>query len=255
MMSDDHSARAGSLNAHLMSVSMEIDDDDEDVIFVVVDVVNESAIPVGGLSAALVTDKGVRYEPVEGITSIGPGLTRQFKFEAGIVTGTWSFEFSGGGQGMKLGPYEADFEFKAEQGRIMGNAIGSSLFSGAFDSHLGDFGSVEERGIINPDSIVMTNYVGESMEGGGTKVSQGFAAEAEDEEGPRTPPWASETSEPAQSPVTASNDPLLSPTPTQNEATPPAPEVAPAADPLLEPLPSTPATPEPEVSAAPEPNP
>ena len=99
MMSDDHSARAGSLNAHLMSVSMEIDDDDEDVIFVVVDVVNESAIPVGGLSAALVTDKGVRYEPVEGITSIGPGLTRQFKFEAGIVTGTWSFEFSGEGKG------------------------------------------------------------------------------------------------------------------------------------------------------------
>ena len=31
-MTDDHSARAGSLNAHLTSVVMEIDDDDEDVI-------------------------------------------------------------------------------------------------------------------------------------------------------------------------------------------------------------------------------
>ncbi|MDA0925529.1 MAG: hypothetical protein O3C36_02680, partial [archaeon] len=253
-MSDDHSTRAGSLNAHLMSVSMEIDDDDEDVIFVVVDVVNESAIPVGGLSAALVTDKGVRYEPVEGITSIGPGLTRQFKFEAGIVTGTWSFEFSAGGQGMKLGPYEADFEFKAEQGRVMGNAIGTSLFSGAFDSHLGDFGSVEERGIINPDTIVMTSYVGESMEGGGTKVSQGFAAEAEDEEGPRTPPWVSSTPEPADSLLTTNSDPLLaSPTPAQPETATPVLEAppAPAADPLLTPLTSTPPAPEPEAPAAP----
>ena len=30
-MSDEHSARAGSLNAHLTSVKMEIDDDDEDI--------------------------------------------------------------------------------------------------------------------------------------------------------------------------------------------------------------------------------
>ena len=45
-MSDDHSARAGSLQAHLTSVMMEIDDDDEDIIMVVVDVVNESAFPL-----------------------------------------------------------------------------------------------------------------------------------------------------------------------------------------------------------------
>jgi len=227
-MSDDHSARAGSLNARLMSVSMEIDDDDEDVIFVVVDVVNESAIPVGGLQAALVTDKGVRYEPVEGITSIGPGLTRQFKFEAGIVTGTWSFEFLGGGQSMNLGPYDADFEFKAEKGRVMGNAIGSSLFSGAFDNHLGDFGNVEERGIINPDSIVMTSYVGENMEGGGTKMIRGDAVNVVEEDGPRTPPWATPSS---------SDDALLAPTtveaPTEVAADPLLTPSTPAADPLL----------------------
>ena len=169
-MSDEHSARAGSLNAHLTSVQMEIDDDDEDIILVVVDVVNESSIPIGGLDAALVDAKGARYEPVEGISSIGPGLTRQFKFEASIVSGTWTFEFNGGGQAMKLGPYEADFEFQAEKGRVLGNAIGSSLFSGAFDTHLDAFGNTEERGIIDADSIVMTSYVGENMEGGGTKV-------------------------------------------------------------------------------------
>ena len=191
MMSDDHSARAGSLNAHLMSVSMEIDDDDEDIVMVIVEVVNESAIPVGGLQAVIVSDKGARFEPTEGITSIGPGLTRQFKFEAGISSGTWTFEFNGGGQAMNLGPYEADFEFKAEKGRTMGNAIGSSLFSGAFDNHLDEFGNTEERGIINPDSIIMTSYVGENMEGGGTKVIKGDATNIKDDyDGPRTPPWA-----------------------------------------------------------------
>ncbi|MEK9651571.1 MAG: hypothetical protein VW102_05170, partial [Poseidonia sp.] len=264
-MSDDHSARAGSLNAHLMSVSMEIDDDDDDVIFVVVDVVNESAIPVGGLQAALVTDKGVRYEPVEGITSIGPGLTRQFKFEAGIVTGTWSFEFLGGGQSMKLGPYDADFEFKAEKGRVMGNAIGSSLFSGAFDNHLGDFGNTEERGIINPESIIMTTYVGENMEGGGTKVIRGDAVNIDDEDGPRTPPWA--TPPAADDPLTApapvapatdsllgapvTADPLLSvPASEPTPLTPPEPQ---AVDPLLSPLaPAAPEPPaEPETAATP----
>ena len=72
-MSDDYGARTGSLQAHLTSVMMEIDDDDEDIIMVVVDVVNESAIPVGGLQAALVSDKGQRFEPVD--INIGPGLT------------------------------------------------------------------------------------------------------------------------------------------------------------------------------------
>ena len=32
---------------------MEIDDDDEDIIQVVIDVVNESSIPIGGLQACL----------------------------------------------------------------------------------------------------------------------------------------------------------------------------------------------------------
>ena len=97
----------------LCSSVMEIDDDDEDIVQIVVEIMNESAIPIGGLQAHLVTDNGQRHEPVEGITSIGPGLTRQFKFEARISAGTWSFEFLGGGQTMTLGPYESDFEFQS----------------------------------------------------------------------------------------------------------------------------------------------
>ena len=225
-MSDDHSARAGSLNAHLMSVTMEIDDDDEDVVQIVVGVVNESSIPIGGLQAVIVDAKGARYEATEGISSIGPGLTRQFKFEAHIQSGTWTFEFNGGGQVMKLGPYDAEFEYTAERGRTLGNAIGSSLFSGAFDNHLGDFGTTEERGIIDASTVVMTSYVGENMEGGATKVLRGDAVEEED--GPRTPPWANSSPEPTPlTPLEAppasepASDPLLSPlTPPVNEAPP-----------------------------------
>ena len=247
-MSDDHSARAGSLQAHLTSVMMEIDDDDEDIIMVVVDVVNESAIPVGGLQAALVSDKGQRFEPVEGISSIGPGLTRQFKFEANISSGTWSFEFMGGGQTLSMGPYEADFEFQADTGRVLGNAIGSTLFSGVFDDHLSDFGSTEERGIINPDSIIMTSYVGENMEGGGTKVLTGEAAKQVEEDGPRTPPWAASSTEPTA--LTPLSSPVESPEP---EPEPPTP---PANDPLLSALtPSAPSPPTQESESEPEPQP
>ena len=49
---------------------MEIDDDDEDIIQVVIDVVNESSIPIGGLQAALVDSSGQRHEAAEGISSI-----------------------------------------------------------------------------------------------------------------------------------------------------------------------------------------
>ena len=241
-MSDDHSARAGSLNAHLTSVVMEIDDDDEDIIQVVIDVVNESSIPIGGLQAALVDSNGQRHEAAEGISSIGPGLTRQFKFEAQIQSGTWSFEFNGGGQSMKLGPYEADFEFQAEKGRALGNAIGSGLFSGAFDNHLGDFGNTEERGIIDASSIVMTTYVGENIEGGGTKVIHGDSAE-EEEDGPRKPPWETGTSDPA---------PLTPLTPLTAPSTPEATPTPPSSDPLLTPL--TPVS-SPEPAVEPEPTP
>lgn len=204
-MSDEHNTRTSSLEARLTSVKMEIDDDDEDVVFVTIDMTNESAMPVGGLSAYITTNKGTKIEPLTSITSLGPGLTRTFSFEFPLETGTWTYSVSGSGQNLSLGPYEADFAFEAEERRTFGNAIGSSLFSGAFDANLDAFGKVQEKELIDPKSVIMTAYHGENAAGGATKVKLGEAKAAKtDEEGPRTPPWA--TASPAES-----NDPLSAP--------------------------------------------
>ena len=128
-MSDDHSVRAASLEARLSTVQMEIDDDDEDVLLVSIDMTNEAAIPLGGLEVHVLTSDGKKVESDSGITSLGPGLTRNFSFEFPLETGTWTFSVSGAGQSLSLGPYEADFTYEAEQGRAFGNAIGSTLFS------------------------------------------------------------------------------------------------------------------------------
>ena len=156
IMSDDHSARAASLEARLSSVQMEIDDDDEDVILVSVDMTNEAVIPLGGLEVHVLTSDGKKVESDSGISSLGPGLTRNFSFEFPLEKGTWTFSVSGAGQSLSLGPYEADFTFEAEQGRAFGNAIGSTLFSGAFDANLDSFGKTAEREIIDPSSVVLT---------------------------------------------------------------------------------------------------
>ena len=79
-MSDEHHAKSGSLSIDLVSVKMEIDDDDEDVIEVTVALTNESAIPVGGIQAEISMGK-MKIEPREGVSSIGPGLTRNFEFQ------------------------------------------------------------------------------------------------------------------------------------------------------------------------------
>ena len=48
-MSDEYYTRAPPLECRLMSASMEIDDDDQDVVQVIVEVSNEEAMPIGGL--------------------------------------------------------------------------------------------------------------------------------------------------------------------------------------------------------------
>ncbi len=190
-MSDDHTVRAASLEAKLSTVLMDIDDDDEDVILVSIDMTNEAAIPLGGLKVHVVTSDGKKIESNSGISSLGPGLTRNFSFEFPLEKGTWSFTVSGAGQSLSLGPFEADFTYEAEQGRAFGNAIGSSLFSGAFDSNLDSFGKVSEREIIDPSSVVLTSYSGENASGGSTKISLGASPTevAESKDGPRVPPW------------------------------------------------------------------
>ena len=207
-MSDDHSVRTASLEARLSLVQMDIDDDDEDVVLVSVDMTNEAAIPLGGLDIHIITSNGQKVESQSGITSLGPGLTRNFTFEFPLENGTWSFSVSGGGQSLSLGPYDAGFTYVAEQGRAFGNSIGSSLFSGAFNTHLDSFGNVDEREIIDPSQMVMTSYTGENAAGGSTKIVVDDAQGSTDEEdAPRIPPW--QQSKPEASATPPSGDLLL----------------------------------------------
>ena len=211
-MSDGHTVRAASLEAKLSTVLMDIDDDDDDVILVSIDMTNEAAIPLGGLKVHVVTSDGKKVESDAGISSLGPGLTRNFSFEFPLEKGTWSFTVSGAGQSLSLGPFEADFTYEAEQGRAFGNAIGSSLFSGAFDSNLDSFGKVSEREIIDPSSVVLTSYSGENASGGSTKISLDDSPTevAESKDGPRVPPWQQKKStEPTSVESTAPSGDLL----------------------------------------------
>ena len=90
-MSQEHTATAGSLSVMLQSVRMEIDDDDEDIVEVSLNLTNESAIPIGGISAKVTTSLGTTIEPTSGVSSIGPGLTRSFSFAFKLSDGEWSF--------------------------------------------------------------------------------------------------------------------------------------------------------------------
>ena len=88
----------------------------------------------------------------------------------------------------------------------------AGMFTDAFTSDLGDFGNVEERGIIDSSSITMTSYFGENAAGGATAITVGSAPVVDEEEdAPRTPPWE------------RSADPLLS-TPTLTTPESSAPE-------------------------------
>ena len=206
-MNQEHVAAAGPLSVILQSVRMEIDDDDEDIVEVTLNLTNESAIPIGGIAATISTSLGSQVEPTAGVSSIGPGLTRSFSFAFKLSDGEWTFSLQGQGQSLTLGPYEADFEFQQAKGRLLGNAVGTSLFSGAFDSDLGDFGNVQERELIDASQVQMSTFYGENAEGGATKISAGTFNNLE-EDGPRTPPWESK----AESVASTSTDPLLTST-------------------------------------------
>ena len=213
-MNQEHTATAGSLSVILQSVRMEIDDDDEDVVEVTLNLTNESSIPLGGIAATIATSLGAKVEPIEGVSSIGPGLTRSFSFAFKLSDGEWTFSLEGQGQSLTLGPYDAEFEFQQTKGRKLGNAVGSSLFSGAFDENLGDFGNVQERELIDSNQVQMSTFFGENAEGGTTKISAGTFDNVE-EDGPRTPPWEQNEPESPSSSAdvllkTPTSDPLLS---------------------------------------------
>ena len=189
-MSEEHFQRVSPLESRLLLAKMEIDDDDQDVVLVSVEISNESAIPVGGLEIFIQTSDKRKVESEEGITSLGPGLTRKFTFEFPLESGNWTFMIRSGSISLDLGPYDADFCFEADEGRVVKNSIGAGLFSNAFGEDLGDFGNIEERGIIDSSEIKMTSYFGENAAGGATAISVGKAPEVEDDE-VRTPPWKS----------------------------------------------------------------
>ena len=58
--------------------SMEIDDDDEDVILAVLEMSNESAVPLGGVVVEIKCSDGSIHSAKEDITSLSPGSTRLF---------------------------------------------------------------------------------------------------------------------------------------------------------------------------------
>ena len=200
-----------------MSAVMEIDDDDEDVIQVAVDVANESAIPVGGLDIFIQTSDNKKVESEEGISSLGPGLTRTFSFEFPLSSGNWTFMLRSPTIVADLGPYEHDFTYQAKKGRVFNNAIGSGMFTDAFTSEFGEFGNVEERGVIDASEIKLTSYYGENAEGGSTAISVGDAAEAPLEDAARTPPWE-KSSDILSAPLTPK--PVVEAPPVAQEAAP-----------------------------------
>ena len=219
-MSDQHIQRAASLEARLTEVKMEIDDDDEDVVLAIVNLTNEAAIPMGGLEINITTSDGQEVSAKEGITSLGPGVTRTFTFEFPLDNGQWTFSTTNGGKKITLGPYNADFTYQEDEGRKLNNAIGSNLFHGAFTEHLSDFGNTEEKEIIDSSTVVLTTYHGENAQGGATKINVGIAEEDEEEEeegdSPRRPPWENSSTEetapePLSTPLNQSANELRTP--------------------------------------------
>ena len=169
-MSVPTSGNSGSLQAEVIDVKMDINDDDEDVIIANISISNEAPVPMGGLDVSVITNSGAKHNSKEGVTSLGPGVEREWVFEFPLDSGEWTFVLKGGSDEIKMGPYAYDFEYSATQGRKLSSNIGSSLFSGAFDDNLGDFGNVKEREMIDASKVVMTSYAAENAEGGDTLI-------------------------------------------------------------------------------------
>ena len=169
-MSVPTTGSSGSLQAEVINIKMDINDDDEDVIIATVSITNEAPVPMGGLDVAVITNTGAKHLSQEGVTSLGPGIQRDWTFEFPLDSGEWTFLLKGSSDEIKMGPYAYDFEYSVTQGRKLSSNIGSSLFSGAFDQNLADFGNIKEREMIDPSKVVLTSYSAENSEGGETLI-------------------------------------------------------------------------------------
>ena len=263
-MSVPTTGSSGSLQAEVINIKMDINDDDEDVIIATVSITNEAPVPMGGLDVAVITNTGAKHLSQEGVTSLGPGIQRDWTFEFPLDSGEWTFVLKGSSDEIKMGPYAYDFEYSVTQGRKLSSNIGSSLFSGAFDQNLADFGNVKEREMIDPSKVVLTSYSAENSEGGETlikteldKLSTGLTSSSDARDAPilnanpvREAPLSqpSRTEDPllAHAPSSASVreaplTPLTPPTPPAGPPTPPpGPPTPPAGPPTPPSAPPTP---------------
>jgi hypothetical protein len=248
-MSVSTSGSSGSLQAEVINVKMDINDDDEDVVIATITISNDAPVPMGGLDVSVITNSGVKHESVEGVTSLGPGIEREWNFEFPLDSGEWTFALKGDSDEIKMGPYAYDFEYSATQGRKLASTIGSSLFSGAFGDDLSDFGNTKEREMIDPTKVVMTTYAAENAVGGDTliktdlgKLSTGLTSTS-DEGAYEAPVLNSNPIREAPLPQPSrTEDPLLAhfpSSPSVREAPPPS---EPVTVPLPPPGPPTPPT-------------
>ena len=189
-MAEEHSARVASIEARLQSVRMEIDDDDEDVLDIEVVLINEASVPLGGIDASLVVAGAQDLGPLVPISSLGPGAERSLRFQLRLDHGEWSFVTSSMSGTLDLGPFPSDMEYEAPKTRRLANAMGSSLFAGAFEGQLDDFGQVSERGLIDASNVEMTQFSAVNAEGGATTIRAAGTFGHEEEEGPKKPPWS-----------------------------------------------------------------
>ena len=260
-MSVPTTGSSGALQAEVIDIKMDINDDDEDVIIATISITNEAPVPMGGLDVSVITNSGLKHLSQEGVTSLGPGIQRDWTFEFPLDSGEWTFVLKGSSDEIKMGPYAHDFEYSVTQGRKLSSNIGSTLFTGAFDQDLSDFGNIKEREMIDPTKVVLTSYSAENSEGGETliktdldKLSTGLTSTSGSDareapilnsnpvrEAPLSQPSRTEDSLLAHAPSSASvrEAPLSPPKPPAGPPTPPSGPPTPPAGPPTPPKPPT----------------
>ena len=90
-MSVPTTGSSGSLQAEVINIKMDINDDDEDVIIATVSITNEAPVPMGGLDVAVITNTGAKHLSQEGVTSLGPGNPKRLDFR--VSTRFWRMDF------------------------------------------------------------------------------------------------------------------------------------------------------------------
>ena len=233
-MSDELIGRSNSLLAELLSVVLDVDDDDRDIIRVIIAITNESAVPISKIESSIDTIGKGSYAAERSVSSIGPGLTRNFHFTLGEEPGHWVFNLSHGSgpskETLEIGPIRADLrigdtlEEEVElAGASIGGGVGGGMIADVFSEALGAFGKVRETIEIQ-------------MEFEGTPETSSRDIENEDEL-EQTPPKTSLP--PLKSPsktVSKSWDKVPETTPKPSMAPPPKPSMAPPPDNNLDPL-------------------